>query len=54
MSKKEGMDIPVFSVRDMLDTWLNYNTTEKGKDDILYFISEVTGLSVDALMQNLG
>lgn len=39
------------SVKDIIDTYNNYDTSEEAKEPILYFISELTGLSIDTLLQ---
>lgn len=40
---------PIYSVNDIMDAYANYDKTPETEEIILYFISELTGLSVDAL-----
>ncbi len=43
--------VSTISVQDVLDTYKNFNATEEGKETVLCFISELTGLSVDTLLE---
>lgn len=42
-------DTPVFSQKDVLDAYKNYDAPDEEKETVLYFISGLTGISVDAL-----
>ena len=41
------------SVEDVLETYRNYDASEEAKEPVLYFISELTGLSVDSILERL-
>lgn len=48
-------NIPVYSINDILENTKNYiteNSTEI-EDIILYFVSEITGLSVDTILEKM-
>lgn len=48
-------NIPVYSINDILENTKNYiaeNNTEI-EDIILYFVSEITGLSVDTILEKM-
>ena len=42
-------ELPVFSHKDILDAYKSYDCPEESREAILYFISELTGISVDSL-----
>lgn len=42
-------DLPVFSVNDLIEAYRNYEALPEEKEAVLYFVSELTGMSVDAL-----
>lgn len=44
-------DIPVFSINDLVEAYRNYEAAPAEKEAALYFVPELTGLSVDALAQ---
>lgn len=44
------LDIAIYSQKDIIETYRNIKATEPEKDGILMFISELTGLSIDALL----
>ena len=46
-------DIPIYSVNDVLDTYRDYDCSDEVREPILYFISELTGKSVDTLSELL-
>lgn len=39
------------SIMDVIRTYKNYDASEEAKEPILYFISELTGLSVDKILE---
>lgn len=39
----------IFSNRDIIDAYRRYNCSDEAKEPILYFVSEVTGISVDQI-----
>lgn len=41
------------SIQDIIETYKNYDTSEECKEIILYFISELTGLSIDSIFELL-
>lgn len=43
--------LPVFSHKDVVDAYKNYDASPEAKEAVLYFVSELTGMSVDALME---
>ena len=43
-------DLPVFSHKDILNAYKDYDASPEAKETVLYFVSELTGISVDALM----
>lgn len=51
MSVYSNNDISIFSFNDLFETYKNYKATPAEKETILYFISELTGKSVDTLVQ---
>ena len=46
-------NIPIFSVNDILETYRDYDGSDEVKEPILYFISELTGKSIDTLSELL-
>jgi hypothetical protein len=46
---KHDTDIAVFSINDIIKTYKDYDASEEAKEPILYFVSELTGLSIDSL-----
>lgn len=44
-------DTPVFSIKDVVKAYHDYDASDEIKEPILYFISDLTGLSVDALVE---
>lgn len=44
------LDVAIYSQKDIIETYKNIKATESEKDVILMFISELTGLSFDALL----
>lgn len=52
-SGKVPDDVPMYSIADIVDAYRAYDTSEEAKEPILYFISELTGKSVDALAEML-
>lgn len=52
-SGKVPDDVPVYSIADIVDTYKTYDASEEAKEPILYFISELTGKSVDTLAEIL-
>lgn len=52
-SGKVPDDVPVYSLADVIDTYRTYDASEEAKEPVLYFISELTGKSVDALAELL-
>lgn len=51
MSVYSNNDISIFSFNDLFETYRNFEATPEEKETILYFISELTGKSVDTLAQ---
>lgn len=51
--RKVPDDVPVYSIADIIDAYRTYDASEEAKEPILYFISELTGKSVDALAEML-
>lgn len=45
------IDMPVFSIRDVVAAYTDYDASEEAKEPILFFLSEMTGLSVDRIME---
>ena len=43
-------DDPVISVRDVIEVYKNYDASEEAKEIILYFVSDLTALSVDTIL----
>lgn len=41
------------SVENVLKTYRNYDASEEAKEPVLYFISELTGLSIDSILERL-
>lgn len=53
-NRNEKFNLNTISVQDVLDAYAGYDASEEAKEPILYFISELTGLSVDTLLELLG
>lgn len=53
MIHKEDLEYDTLSARDVLDTYNNFEAPEETKAQILNFISELTGLSEDTLVDFL-
>lgn len=51
MSK--GLTANTISIQDILDAYKSYDASEEVKEVLVYFISELTGLSVDAILEIL-
>lgn len=51
MSK--NLDMDTISIKDVIDAYKNYDASEEAKEPILYFVSELTGISVDAILQEI-
>lgn len=50
--KKENA-ILLYSINDVLAAYRDYDASDEAKEPILYFLSELTGKSVDALAELL-
>lgn len=50
-SNNNDNDISIFSFNDLFEAYRNFEATPEEKETILYFISELTGKSVDTLAQ---
>lgn len=48
-----NLDLNTFSIQDIINAYKNYDTSEETKEIILYFVSELTGLSIDAILEQL-
>ncbi len=44
---------PTFSQKDIVEAYKNYDASEEAKEPILYFISELTGMSVDSILERM-
>lgn len=53
MPKNDRYDAQVLSIKDVVDAYKNYDASEEAKEAILYFVSELTGISVDAIGEML-
>lgn len=42
---------PIYSLQDIITTYKQYDASEEAKEPILYFLSELTGLSIDTLLE---
>lgn len=53
--KKGGITMPdtisIYSMADLIDAYVSYDTTEENKNIILAFLSELTGKSEDSLWE---
>lgn len=45
--------ISIYSIDDLLETYSRVGTDPDEEDSVLYFISELTGMSVDAILELL-
>lgn len=52
-SDRANFEMPVISIREVIDAYREYDGSEEYKEPILYFISELTGLSVDTILENI-
>lgn len=43
-------DIPIYSINNIIETYKLYDSSDETKEIILYFLSELTGLSIDSLL----
>lgn len=50
MSKADLTTLTI-SIQDVINTYNEYDASEEAKEPILYFVSELTGLSIDALWE---
>ena len=41
----------VCDIHDIIDAYKKYNAPEDIKEEILFFVSELTGISVDTLLE---
>lgn len=46
----KDLSINTISIQDIINTYKSYDVSEEVKESILYFISELTGLSVDTIL----
>lgn len=46
-------DTPIYSVTDLLEAYTDYDASPEAKEPILYFLSDLTGMSVDELLSRL-
>lgn len=46
---KNLSEYPTLSPKDIIDAYRDYDASEEAKEAIIYFISELTGMSVDAI-----
>ena len=46
-------NLQVYSLNDLLEAYRKYDASEEAKEPILWFLSELTGKSIDALMENI-
>jgi hypothetical protein len=44
------LNMNTLSAQDVIDTYKNYDASEEAKEPILYFVSELLGISVDTLV----
>lgn len=47
---KDRLDVQAMSINDVIDAYKNYDCSEEAREVILYFVSELTGISVDAIL----
>ena len=50
---KEKWKNNVLSIQDVIESYQNYDASEEAKEVIIYFVSELTGVSVDTLLANI-
>lgn len=43
----------IFSIPDILEAYKNYDGSEETKEVILYFISDLIGISVDEILNRI-
>ena len=48
MSK--DISVNTLSIQDVVEAYKNYDASEKVKDELVFFLSELTGLSVDTIL----
>lgn len=48
---QQNLNAKNISIQDIIDTYKQYDASEEIKEPILYFISELTGLSIDAILE---
>lgn len=46
----KDLSVNTLSIQDIIDTYKNYDASKEVKEPILYFISELTGLSIDTIL----
>lgn len=51
---REKLKFDVMSVNDVVEAYKNYDASEEAKETVLYFVSELTGLSVDRIQELAG
>ncbi len=52
MPKKNGrLTVPAMSIRDVVEAFKRYDCSEEAREPVLYFVSELTGISVDAILE---
>lgn len=44
-------DQPTFSPKDVVEAYKNYDASDEAKEAVIYFVSELTGMSVDAISE---
>lgn len=45
----DELNTNTLSVQDIIDTYVDYDASDEAKEVIIYFISELTGISVDEI-----
>lgn len=48
--EKDRYNVPAMSIRDVIEAYKGYDCSEEAKEPILYFVSELTGVSVDTIL----
>lgn len=48
---KDRLNTVVMSAMDVIEAYVRYDASEEAKEPILYFISELTSISVDAVLE---
>lgn len=43
--------VPVYSIDDIIDAYNKYDASDEAKEIISYFVSELTGISIDKLYE---